>query len=104
MKNKQQWRENNLINNINLMIHYNHIEICSKEICDGRFILVAIHLVIYLHSYQLHSLFDYLCCNHVWLYLYKYPTPREDAKVKEERIKIQTSWLLVRGLRMKDIR
>jgi len=27
MKNTQQWCENNLINNINLMIHYNHIEI-----------------------------------------------------------------------------
>jgi hypothetical protein len=104
VKNTQQWCENNLINNINLMIHYNHIEILSKEICDGRFIVVATHLVIYLHSNQLHSLFDYLCCNHVQLYLYKYPTLGEDAKVKEERIKIQASWLLIRGLRMKDIR
>jgi hypothetical protein len=38
------------------MIHYNHIEILSKEICDGRFILVAIHLVIYLHNNQLHPM------------------------------------------------
>ncbi len=34
VKNTQQWCENNLINHINLMIHYNHIEILSKEICD----------------------------------------------------------------------
>jgi hypothetical protein len=35
MKNTQQWCENNLINNINLLIHYNHIEILPKEVCDG---------------------------------------------------------------------
>jgi len=34
MKNTQQWCENNLINHINLMIHYIHIEILPKEICD----------------------------------------------------------------------
>jgi hypothetical protein len=34
MKNTQQCCENNLINHINLMFHYNHIEILSKEICD----------------------------------------------------------------------
>ncbi len=88
MKNTQQLCENNLINNINWMIHYNHIEILSKEICDGWFILVTTHQVIYLHSNQLHSLFGYLCCNHVWLYSYKYPTPREDAKVKGKKFKI----------------
>jgi hypothetical protein len=34
MKNTQPWHKNNLINHINLMIHYNHIEILSKEIYD----------------------------------------------------------------------
>jgi hypothetical protein len=34
MKNTQQWCEKNLINNINLIIHYNHIEILLDEICD----------------------------------------------------------------------
>jgi len=34
MKNIQQWCEKNLINNINLMIHNNHIENLPKEICD----------------------------------------------------------------------
>ncbi len=86
------------------MTHYNHIEIFSKEIFDGRFIILATHLITYLHNDQLHSLFDYLCCNHVQFYVYKYPTPREDAKVKEERIKIQASGLLIKGLKMKDMR
>jgi hypothetical protein len=35
MKNTQQWCEKNLINNINIMIHYNHIEIFPKEVCDN---------------------------------------------------------------------
>jgi hypothetical protein len=34
MKNKQQWCEFFLINNINLMIHYDHIKILPKEVCD----------------------------------------------------------------------
>ncbi len=34
MKNTQQWCEKNLINIINLMIHYNYIEIFPKEVCD----------------------------------------------------------------------
>jgi hypothetical protein len=34
MKNTQWWCEKNLINNINLMINYNHIEILPKEVCD----------------------------------------------------------------------
>jgi hypothetical protein len=33
MKNTQQWLENNNNNN-NLIIHYNHIKILSKKICD----------------------------------------------------------------------
>jgi hypothetical protein len=37
MKNTQEWCEENLINNINLMIHYNHIEILFKEVCDVNF-------------------------------------------------------------------
>jgi hypothetical protein len=35
VKNTQQWCEKNLINNINLIIHYNHIESLPKEVCDG---------------------------------------------------------------------
>jgi hypothetical protein len=35
MKNTQQWCEKNLINDINIMIHYNHIEIFPKEVCDS---------------------------------------------------------------------
>jgi hypothetical protein len=34
MKNTQQWCEKNLINNVNIMIHYNNIEILPKEVCD----------------------------------------------------------------------
>jgi hypothetical protein len=37
MKNTQEWCEENLINNINLTIHYNHIEILLKEVCDVNF-------------------------------------------------------------------
>jgi hypothetical protein len=36
VKNTQQWSEKHLINNINLMIHYYHIEILPKEVCDGK--------------------------------------------------------------------
>jgi len=35
MKSTQQWCEKNIINNINIMIHYNHIEILLKEGCDA---------------------------------------------------------------------
>jgi len=34
MKNTQQWRDFLKTNNINIMIHYNHIEILPKEVCD----------------------------------------------------------------------
>jgi len=34
VKNTQQRCEKNLINSINLMIHYNHIENLPKEVCD----------------------------------------------------------------------
>jgi hypothetical protein len=41
MKNTQQWCEKNLINNINLMIHYDHIKKMTKQICDGVFDVVS---------------------------------------------------------------
>jgi hypothetical protein len=34
MKNKNNNMKKLIINNKNLMIHYNHIEILSKKICD----------------------------------------------------------------------
>jgi hypothetical protein len=34
MKNTQQWCEKKLTNNINIIIHYNHIEDFPKEVCD----------------------------------------------------------------------
>jgi hypothetical protein len=34
VKNIQQWCGKHLINNIYLMIHYNHIENLCKEVCD----------------------------------------------------------------------
>jgi hypothetical protein len=37
MKNAQQWCDFLKINNINLIIHYNHIEILPKEVCDVNF-------------------------------------------------------------------
>jgi hypothetical protein len=34
MKNRPQWCEKNLINNIKIRIHHNRIEMLLKEVCD----------------------------------------------------------------------
>jgi len=56
MKSTQQWCEKNLINNINLMNYYSHIEILPKEVCDVVTILTAFHKCHFLQTNNLGKL------------------------------------------------
>jgi len=78
MKNTQKWCEKNLINNINLVIHYNHVEILCKEICGvtpksflGHYfewpLCLVIHLFWWIYFFIKYS--HSLWLNWLWLFV-----------------------------------